>query len=69
MYEMINLSLNNLKLIAKNRCIKDYENIFEDDLRKILSQPKIKINLLRKKIRVIKKDFNELRYKFSKSKI
>ena len=54
MYEMINLSLNDLKLIAKNRCIKDYENKSEDDLTKILSEPTIKISLLKKKIRGIK---------------
>ena len=34
----------------------------------ILSEPKTKENLSKKKIRYIKKDFNESRYKFSKPK-
>ena len=66
---MMNLSLNELKLIAKTRNIKDYKNKSESDLIKILSEPKPKINLSKKKIKEIKKDFSELRYKFSKSKI
>ena len=66
---MINLSLNELKLIAKSRNIKDYKNKSENDLIKILSEPKPKINLSKKKIKEIKKDFRELRYGFSKSKI
>ena len=65
----MNLSLNELKLIAKTRNIKDYKNKSENDLIKILSEPKPKINLSKKKIKEIKKDFSELRYKFSKSKI
>ena len=36
---------------------------------KIMSEPKPKINLSRKKIKEIKKYFNELKYRFSKSKI
>ena len=39
---MINLSLNELKLIAKSRNIKDYKNKSENDLIKILSEPKTK---------------------------
>ena len=66
---MINLSLNELKLIAKSRSIKDYEIKPEGNLIKILSEPKPKINLSKKKIKEIKKDFSELRYGFSKSKI
>ena len=66
---MIDLSLNELKLIAKIRSIKDYENKSEDDLIKTLREPKPKINLSKKKIKEIKKDFSELRYGFSKSKI
>ena len=66
---MMNLSLNELKLIAKTRNIKDYKNKSESDLIKILSEPKPKINLSKMKIKEIKKDFSELRYRFSKSKI
>ena len=42
---MINLSLNELNLIAKSRNIKDYKNKSENDLIKILSKPKPEINL------------------------
>ena len=45
---MIYLSLNELKLIAKSRCIKDYKNKSEEDLIKILSKPKPKISLSKK---------------------
>ena len=67
--KIIDISLDELKLIAKSRGTKDYENKSEDDLIKILSKPKIKIILWRKKIRDIKEDFNKLKYGFSKSKI
>ena len=63
---IINLSLNELNLITKSRNIKDYKNKFENDLIKIPSKPKLKINLSKKKIKEIKKDFSELRYGFSK---
>ena len=66
---MINLSLNKLKLIVKNRGIKDYKSKSEDDLIKILSEPKTKISLSKIKLKGIKEKFNESRYKFSKSKI
>ena len=66
---MINLSLNELKQIAKSRNIKDCKKKSENDLIKILSEPKPKINLSKNKIKEIKKDFNKLRYRFSKSKI
>ena len=66
---IINLSLNELNLITKSRNIKDYKNKFENDLIKIPSEPKLKINLSKKKIKEIKKDFSELRYGFSISKI
>ena len=66
---MISLSLKELKLIAESTNIKDYENKSENDLEKILSELKPKINLSKDKIKEIKKDFNRLRYRFSKSKI
>ena len=66
---MINFSLNQLKVIVKSINIKDYESKSEDDLIKILSEPKPKINISKKKIKEITKDFSELRYGFSKSKI
>ena len=65
----MNLSLNEIKLIAKNRDIKDYENISKDDLIKILSEPKTKISPSKRRIKDIKEKFKESRYTFSKSKI
>ena len=55
---MVNLSLNELKLIAKSRSIKDYKNKSEEDLIKILSEPKPKISLSKKKIKEIKTSFS-----------
>ena len=66
---MIILSLDELRVIAKKRGIKDYENKSEDDLIKILSEPKTKINFSKKRIEDIRKDFNKSRYIFSGSKI
>ena len=66
---MINLSLDKLKLVVKNRDIKNYENKFEEDLIKILSKPKPDIGISKKKIKEIKKYFDELRYRFSISEI
>ena len=57
---MINLSLNELKLIAKSRNLKDYKNKSENDLIKILSEPKPKINLSKKKVKEIKRYFSKL---------
>ena len=62
---MINLSINKLKLTAKRRNIKDFKNKSENDLIKILSEPTPKINLSKRKIKKIKKDFSELRCSFS----
>ena len=56
---MLNLSLNELKLIAKSTDIKDYKSESKDELLKILSKPESKIEDIRKK-------FNESRVKFSK---
>ena len=61
---MINLSLDELNLVAKNRGIKDYENKSEEDLIKIFSKPKPKISIPKKKIKEIEKDFSELRHQF-----
>ena len=35
----------------------------------MLSEPKLKISIYKKKLKEIKKDFSELRHKFSKSEI
>ena len=66
---MINLSSNELKLIAKSRSVKDYKNKSNEYLLKILSKQKPKLSLFKKKIEEIKKDFSELRHRFSRSKI
>ena len=66
---MINLSLNELKLVAESRSVKEYKNKSEEDLIKILSKPKPKISLSKKKIKEIKKYFSKLRHRFCKSKI
>ena len=54
---MLDLTLNELKLAAKNRSIKDYESKSENDLINIFSEPKT--SLSKKKIRGIRKDFNK----------
>ena len=75
---MINLSLNELKLIAQYRNISDYENKSKEDLIKALSEPKpetpkpepkpeIRVN--KRKLKNLRKDFDELRHKFSKKEI
>ena len=70
---MINLSLDELKLIAQSRNVSDYEKKSEKDLVKVSSKPKpkpkIKIRINGKKLEEIKKDFSELKHKFSKKEI
>ena len=65
---MINLSLNELKIIAKYRNISDYENESMEDLIKALSKPKPKLGINEKKLEEIRKDFYKLRHRFSKKK-
>ena len=66
---MRNLSLDGLKLVAESRNIRDCENKSKKDLIKVLSEPKPKIGISKKKSEEIRKDFNELKYKFSKKEI
>ena len=47
---MINLSLDELKLVARNKNIRDYENKSEKDLIKALSEPKPKRRINKKKL-------------------
>ena len=63
------LSLDEMKVIVKNRGTKDYKNKPEDDLIRILSEPKTKRRLSKKKIEDMRKDVNKSRHIFSKSKI
>ena len=48
---MVNLSLNKLKLVVKNRNIKGYKNKSEKDLIKILSKLKPKISISKQKLK------------------
>ena len=65
---MINLSLDELRLIAQNRNIRDYEIKSEKDFIKAFSKPKAKIRINKKKLEEIRKDFYKLR-QFSKKEI
>ena len=42
---MINLSFNELKLIAQYKNISDYENKSKEDLIKVLTKPKPKLGI------------------------
>ena len=53
----------------ESRSVKDYKNKSEEDLIKLLSKPKPKTSISKKKIKEIKNDFSELRHRFSISKI
>ena len=67
---MISLSLDELRLIAQSRNITDYQSKSKKGLIKALNEPKPKpkpeIKINKKKLEVIRKDFNELRHKCSK---
>ena len=69
---MMNLSLDELRLIAQVRNISDYENKSKDGLIKALSEPKpepetkTKIAINKKKLEEIRKKIYELRHNFSK---
>ena len=92
---MINLSLDELRLIAQTRNISDYENKSKQDLIKALSEPKPEtkpgtkpkskqtpetkpkpkqepkpeMEVNNRKLKKLRKDFDELRHKFSKAEI
>ena len=63
---MINLSFNEWKVIAQYRNISDYENKSKEDLIKALREKKPKLGINKNKLKEIKKDFYNLRHKFSK---
>ena len=65
----INLSVDEIKLVAKNTDIKDYKNKSKEDLIKILSESKPKRKINKKKLEEIIKNFNELKHKFSQKEI
>ena len=67
---MLNLSPKKLKAIAKIRGIKGDKSMSEDELLSALTSSKpAKEGEKRKRIEKIRKEFNESRHKFSKSKI
>ena len=69
---MLNLSLNELKLVAKSRCIKGYKNMSKEKLLVVLSGPRLvgsERNFDNARIKNIREDLNELKHKFSKSEI
>ena len=65
---MINWSFNELKLIAQYRNVSDYENKSKEDLIKALSRPKPKLGINKKKLEEVRKNFYNLRCKFSKKR-
>ena len=62
-------SLKYVSTITTEEALNTIKGNLKKDLIKILSELKPKINLSKKKIKEIKKDFNKLKYRFSKSKI
>ena len=64
----LNLSLNELKLIAKHRNISDYKNKSIKDLIKALRESRLRLGIKKDKLKEVKVDFYNLRYKFSKKK-
>ena len=61
----LNLSLNELRLIAKYRNISDYENKSAKDLIKALTMSRPRLGIKKNKLKEIKEDFYNLR-QFSK---
>ena len=69
---MLNQSLNEMKVIAKRRGIKGYKSMSEERLSSLNESESAKEsekNFDGARIEKIKKDFNELRGRFSKPKI
>ena len=62
----LNLSLNELKLKAEHRDISDYESKSAKDLIKTLRGSRTRLGTKKNKLKEIKKDFYNLRHKFSK---
>ena len=66
---MLNLSLNELKQIAKMRRIKGYKNMSKESLLNALDESESAKSLDNSKIEKIKEDFNKLGDRFLKPKI
>ena len=66
----LKLSLDELRLVVKNRGIKGYKSMSEERLLSALSKPKlIKNNVDDERLKKIREDLNKSRYEFFKSKI
>ena len=69
---MLNLSLNELKLITKSTGIRDYKSMSKEGLLSALSESELlesEKNLDNVKIKKIREGFNKLKDRFSKPKI
>ena len=64
--QTLNLSLNELRLIAEHRNMSDYENKSAKDLIKAFRGSKPKLGIKNNKLKEIKEDFYNLRHEFSK---
>ena len=64
----LNLSLNELKLIAEHRNINNCENKSAKDLIKALRGSRPRLGIRKIKSKEIKEDFYNLRHKFSKKR-
>ena len=62
----LNLLLNELKLIAEQRNISDFENKSAKDLIKALRGSRPRLGIKKNKLKEIKEDFYNLRHAFSK---
>ena len=65
---VLNLSLNELRLIAGHRNISDYENKSAKDLMKALRVSRPRLRIKKNKFKEIKEDFYNLSHKFSKKR-
>ena len=69
---MLNLSLNELKLVAKSRGIKSYKSMPKESLLSAPSESELvesKTSFDDERLKKITKDFNVLRNRFSKVQI
>ena len=64
--QWLDLSLNELRLIGEPRNISDYENKSAKDLIKSLRGSRPRLGIKKDKLKEVKEDFYNLRYKFSK---
>ena len=62
----LNLSLNELRLMAEHRNISDYENKSAKDLIKALRGSRSRLGIKKNRLKEIKEDFHYLRHKISK---